>query len=257
MTGSEKPRVLLAGVAGSFVAVAGLILVQARWPGLLDIPSAWLGLAVIPVVVGLVVGGYIRTFKGFGIEVEAALDETVSDDVTAEASQDYDPFADAEEHAGDVTDAEMVLSKASMGRLQSLEPAEKASFQRLSFRQGFSGYHPSAVEEHLRELPQVKWIEIDDASGRFLGIIRRKDLELHDLDRFVGALESASALEQYPSILAAEALDRDTPLRQVALAFKAKDRDALPVTQEGRLLGMVERDKIHQKIGEAVVRSLG
>lgn len=256
MIGREKPGVLAAGVLGSLLFLIGLLVVQSRWPALLEIPSAWMGIAVLPLLLALLTGGYIRTFRGFGIEVEAALETAVADDVTAQAASDYDPFSEATDLAGDVTDAEMVLSKASMGRLHSLEPRERAAYQRLSFRQGYRGYHPFAIEEHLQALPGVKWIEIDDPDGGFLGVIRREDLETGDLQEFVSALEAGSALDRFPGILASEALGQDTPLRQVALAFRSGSREALPVTRGRRLLGMIERTKVYERIGEAVARTL-
>ena len=95
----KKPILLWGGIAASAVLLVCLMVIRARWPELLDISSAWIGIAVLPIVVGLLAGGYVKTFKGFGIEVEAALAGSVTADLSAVSASDYDPFAEAEESA--------------------------------------------------------------------------------------------------------------------------------------------------------------
>jgi hypothetical protein len=64
-------RALLLGAGGSLVVLASVLILQADRATILRLPSQWLALAAIPVILGLVVGGYLRKFSFAGIEVEA------------------------------------------------------------------------------------------------------------------------------------------------------------------------------------------
>jgi prokaryotic YEATS domain len=68
---TRNRRALLVGSAGSLVVLAGVLALQADHASILRLPSQWLALAAIPVIIGLVVGGYLRKFSFAGIEVEA------------------------------------------------------------------------------------------------------------------------------------------------------------------------------------------
>jgi hypothetical protein len=75
-TGDSPPRTrnrrsLIAGAAGSLIVLASLLALQAKHAAILKLPSQWLALATIPVVLGLVLGGYLGRFSFAGIEVEA------------------------------------------------------------------------------------------------------------------------------------------------------------------------------------------
>jgi hypothetical protein len=74
--GRPPPKVksrtaLLIGSAGSLLVLAAVLALQADHASILKLPSQWLALAAIPVVLGLVLGGYLGKFSFAGIEVEA------------------------------------------------------------------------------------------------------------------------------------------------------------------------------------------
>ena len=46
---------------------------KAEWK-LLDLEAHWIALGVLPLVLGLFLGGYITKFKGLGVEIEAAVE---------------------------------------------------------------------------------------------------------------------------------------------------------------------------------------
>jgi hypothetical protein len=64
-------RALIVGSIVSLIVLAGVLILQADRASILKLPSQWLALAAIPVVIGLVMGGYIGKFSFAGIEVEA------------------------------------------------------------------------------------------------------------------------------------------------------------------------------------------
>jgi hypothetical protein len=69
----REHRLLLIGAATSVALLAIFLVLQGTAASLLQLPSQWLWVALVPVVACLVAGGYIGKFKasGSGIEFEA------------------------------------------------------------------------------------------------------------------------------------------------------------------------------------------
>lgn len=69
----REHRILLIGAATSVALLVVFLVLQGTAASLLQVPSQWLWVALVPVVACLVAGGYIGKFKasGSGIEFEA------------------------------------------------------------------------------------------------------------------------------------------------------------------------------------------
>lgn len=67
----KNRRALLVGSAGSIILLAVALILQAQHSWVLKVPTQWLAVALLPVLVGLALGGYISRFTFAGVEVEA------------------------------------------------------------------------------------------------------------------------------------------------------------------------------------------
>ena len=75
---AKKHRVIIIGLSISLGALIILILLNMANRNVLEIETRWLTIAGIPILIALICGGYIRKFKGFGIELETTLKSPVS-----------------------------------------------------------------------------------------------------------------------------------------------------------------------------------
>ena len=73
---SRRVLVLASSLSALLLLLFGVF--QQLGAAFLSLPAQWLLIAVLPVVVALFIGGYISRFKGFGVELEAALTAPVT-----------------------------------------------------------------------------------------------------------------------------------------------------------------------------------
>ncbi|ODB92812.1 hypothetical protein A3197_20795 [Candidatus Thiodiazotropha endoloripes] len=60
---------LVIGAIVSIVLLATFLLFQYNESNVLKLESRWLLVAGVPLLAALIVGGYIKSFKGFGVEL--------------------------------------------------------------------------------------------------------------------------------------------------------------------------------------------
>ena len=147
---SHHTTLFVGGIASIFMLLIFLIL-QYNEPKVLKLEFRWLLVAGVPLLASLIVGGYIKSFKGFGVELEASLSKPVTNiELTATEAMDEVPGN----------------GKKSINYLRSLNPKLKKSISRLILVQGRKKYYqPRALEIYLRELSGLKYIEIRKPEG--------------------------------------------------------------------------------------------
>lgn len=67
----QNRRALLIGSIASVVLLCVVLVLQADRSLILRLPAQWLAVAALPVLIGLMIGGYIGKFSFAGVEVEA------------------------------------------------------------------------------------------------------------------------------------------------------------------------------------------
>jgi len=67
----KNRRALIIGSTGSIAILVGALVLEAEHSWILKLPTQWLAVAGLPVLIGLVLGGYIGRFSFAGVEVEA------------------------------------------------------------------------------------------------------------------------------------------------------------------------------------------
>ncbi len=66
----KKYEPIIYGLVISLVILLILLLLQHYSASLLNLETRWLVVAGVPIIIALIIGGYIYKFKGFGIELE-------------------------------------------------------------------------------------------------------------------------------------------------------------------------------------------
>ena len=92
----REHKLLLIGVGISAALLVTFLVLQATASWILDLPSQWLWVALVPVLACLVAGGYIGKFKASsdGIEFESAIPKEVKG--IAEAPQGLKPLVEGQ-----------------------------------------------------------------------------------------------------------------------------------------------------------------
>ena len=173
----------------SVVLFGIFIALQLNKSTVLDINTRWLITAGIPILVGLIIGGYVTKFKGFGVELETRLKSPVT--ILSLKAADAITFLPGDE-------------KQSAGRLRSVSEAQIIRTKRLSFVTGRKSYYGiQAIIEYLRTFRNLEYFEIKKESNEFVCLIpidlfrrllnsieeRLYDYNYNKLDNFINQLE--------------------------------------------------------------------
>ena len=96
----------------------------------LTIDSKWLLISGLPILIALIVGGYIHKFKGFGIELETSL---------------KNPIGQVNLIATDVLESISGRDKGSISSVEKLPSSELIKYHRLSFVNGKRNYYDEYI----------------------------------------------------------------------------------------------------------------
>ncbi|MFY0483355.1 hypothetical protein ACI6PS_12195 [Flavobacterium sp. PLA-1-15] len=116
----NKHKILVIFSSISFLLLITFITFQYFQFSGLDLDVKWLIVSGIPILIGLLIGEYIKSFKGFGIEIESSLKAELPSKLISPIS---------EESIVDVNS----LDKRSLEYLQNLSFEEIQKISRLRF----------------------------------------------------------------------------------------------------------------------------
>jgi len=233
---------LLIGCAISILLLGGFLLIEHFVPDLLSLEPEWLGLAAIPTVIGLVAAGYIRAFKGFGIEVETSLQNAIGNV----------PLG-----IKDVQGVDMV-KKSDRGDLDALTTEQRESAARLRFVLGSGEYTLGMVYSYLQALPNLRYIELVSRTGRLKALVPinavregDKPSENKVMD-FVNAVADSDPGKEFITPEASASLRLGTPLLEALESFKKHGLSEMPVTDRGRMVGIASESVLQSRLLEAL-----
>ena len=242
----EKQIIVLVGVLVSLIIFIALLILQGTNASILKLESRWLLLAGVPLLIALIVGGYIHKFKGFGLEIETRLQNKIRK---------------SELQALDALEQVEGQDKGTMSFLYDSPPEELAMKERLTLYSGRGGYYGSyALREYLERLINLKYIEIRYPQGKFRCLIpasffKREEVFNSDfLDRFIDSLAEGNI---FPEI-EAEAETDFVKTSEGLIAILPKVRESkhgwLPVlSKDQRLEGVVTKEVIESRIADEVI----
>lgn len=228
---------------------------------MLGLEVKWLAVAGVPILIGLFIGGYIKNLKGFGLELEYNLKKPLPAIVVSE---------------GRLVKS-VGVEKGTVMRLHQLSPEEKRTIDRLHFVYGRRGvYVWEDIEEHFKELENLKYIEVVDDEERFNFVIPASKFKaaqtmpdnaanVERIQNFIDAIEnkkfnnlafdavtdfvltSDSIIDAYRKIKNSEQSTRLNPKKRT-----------LPVLNDKRrMVGTVDIKALEAKIAEEVEKNIG
>lgn len=234
------------GSLSSIVLLILFFIFQYNESKLLNLETRWLLVAGIPLLSTLFIGGYIKSFKGFGVELEAKLKSSVST-VTLTAT------AIAKElKSGD---------KGDYQYLQSLLEQNRPHVDKLVFTEGRQNYYDhNMVSEYIEKLSSLKYIEIQDSLGKFLALIpistfkTKNQSDSNNINRLIRALEEKSIFSTFNNLIIKTTVDQNTLIVDALRIMKKQlIRKAIVVDKNEKFIGLLEARTLEQKIAEEVL----
>jgi hypothetical protein len=221
----------------------------------LNLDIKWIILSGIPILIGLFVGGYIKSFKGFGLELESNLKEPIPLSVVSKI---------------DMTDSPGI-NKQSLELLYNLTDTKRNKIYRLRFINGKSGYYDDyAIQEHYRVLSHLIYIEIVNTNGEFQYLIHSSKLRINNelnyerITQFIRAIETENIEKLFPDAISDFILTTDTIIdayKKITKSHQSKQlivtKEILPILNEKhRMIGTVDKQSLEKKITEEVIKNI-
>jgi hypothetical protein len=232
---------LIAGII-SLLLLAFFLILQKSGASILALDAKWILLSLSPLFLALIIGGYVKSFRGFGIELEARLRNSVS---TFELK--------ARDALFDLKGNE----KQTVSYLNSLPDPEKQRVMRLIFFLGQPNkyYAPRAIRQYVETLTNLQYFEVRRESGEFVCLIpvsffknqRNNFDEL--LKEFVSSLETQSVLQRYQGIaITLTVLENRDILAVLRELRRSQKNQAVVISQASVFLGVVTLTDIEHRI---------
>ncbi len=225
-----------------------LIFLHIKESKFLTIDSKWLFISCLPILIALIVGGYIHKFKGFGIELETSL---------------KNPIGQVNLIATDVLESISGTEKGSTSSIEALSDSERLKYQRLSFVIGKRNYYgENAIERYIELLPMLKFIEIKKSDGKFFGLMPAELLKengrpnYQKINNFIKGIEEKDLSERFGDNIILEAVLIDTSILKLLPKARSSKFQFLPVTtKNGYLAGIITAKAIETRIADEVINA--
>jgi hypothetical protein len=227
-----------------------------KWLGssVLNLEAKWMIIAGVPILIGLIAGGYIKKFKGFGVELETELEKPVEDlHLTA-------------------TDAMIKLpriTKDDLSKLETFTPEQIKGTKRLGFTSSRKhDYISEATRMYFEKLRFLEFVEVKNPSDEFLCLIpieifreppasgqadvRRYNM--YQIDRFIHALEEDKTLLEFGPVCITTTVLKDADLVSALkiLRNNAK-KEAAVVDADNQFVGLITEAEIERRIADGVL----
>lgn len=243
----KDKKLVFQGVAISVVLFVILDLLKLNDASVLKIEWVWIVVGLLPILIALFLGGYIKKVNVKGFEVETIFSAPTST-VTLTAS----------DVRGDIKS----VDKMGGQHLRSLSAEYRRSIIGLRFMNREKGfYNNQMVAEYLRLMPNLEYLLALTKRGSFVGLLPvksvcdskgRSDSEL--IDRFLNAAASENLQSEFPN----EGITLTVHGQQslVDVLEKMKDQGAnvaAVVSPAETYLGIVKVSDIERRIAETVI----
>ncbi len=223
------------------------------------VENSWIVIAVLPVLFWLFFSGRISSFKGFGVELQSAIrraaDETVRTDDKELGTIDYEGIVKDEKT--DVT----LIQKYIDRRVTA-----------LYFELGKKGYYePKAIKMWLDGLGEhafFKWVVFQDKCDRFKGLIAVEKIRIFASLKMpppngyemIKTMIEKGDVSDLPGVIGPDpdsdhAIEKTSTKRNAIKQFSKTDAEYLPVLDQGKFEGVLNRGKLHSSVLESIIRA--
>ena len=245
-------------IISSFISVCILIVfifVQFQNPKILNLDVKWIFVSGVPVLLGLILSGIIKSFKGFGIELEINL----SDKIEVALLGKVECFFST------------TITKDTLEVLTNLTQDQLDKIERLQFITGRNGYYDYyAVNMYINRLRFLKYIEVVDEDGKFQALLfsrifkvnRNEESIQNSLIKLIKSLENATVSDDFRNAITDTILFNDSIIDAFKKFQKSRtiptntNEQILPVlNSNGKMIGVTNRFKLTERIAEFVAKS--
>ncbi|HEY5464032.1 MAG TPA: hypothetical protein VIJ95_12300 [Hanamia sp.] len=243
----KETRILLIGCGSTLLIIIALFIIRAYKEDWLDINIQWIGIAVLPLILALIVGRFIKKFSGFGVELELASDEPLS---STTGIVEFIQYIFPEE-------------KDSLRYLQSLPTDKKRKTNVLLFRTGKKNYYQTyIIQDYIRQLPNIKYFEVTDSKGKFksISLVDRSllliEYENNVLQSFVRAIEE-NRINNIVLETTTELIFLSETAIEVYKKINSSGKSFIAVVdKENNLIGVVLKTRLEKYFSELVLSAV-
>ena len=237
---------LIFGLLATSILLVILIMFQTFLPSVLALDWKWIVVSAIPLLLALLIGGYIRVFKGFGIELEMRLEEPVS-------SMDL--------RATDALTSLTGIAKQRIADLERMSEDQKRKVGRLRFYASRRDYYDASVTlQYMRQLPNLEYFEIIRSNGAFMFFLPVSifkifgDISIDELGRFVDAMQEGRVLSVYRQEVIDTSVPADQSIVDVLEIVRRQGAETVAVTDDkGAAIGVIKSVDIERRIAAEVL----
>lgn len=143
----------------SIVLLLVFCILQAIQSSVINLPAQWLWISVLPILLALVVGGYIGKFKGAGFEFEPGMRLLPYAQPTSSPNQEGKTAA-----TGIVRSTEPKSPGAEMLRNQTLQTERKREYERTAYlysRPRLQGFDSTRPVVRCNDLPHAPYSRVN------------------------------------------------------------------------------------------------
>ncbi|MFC1863449.1 hypothetical protein ACFL1Z_05805 [Thermodesulfobacteriota bacterium] len=242
----KRETTVVVGFIISLIIFLIVFYLQMKESDILQIESRWLLVCGIPVLIALIVGGYIQKFKGFGVEIEARLKSRLGN--VGLKAQDALEQVEGQD-------------KGDLSFLYDTPEEKLAEIERLILVMGRKNYYGVyALKEYMERLRNLKFIEIQDNQGKFLYIlpasvfIEGNNIKMNLIERFIQNLEEGNIDNSLITMTENDYVKTVEPLIGILPKVRESIHGWLPVLNKQRkLMGVITKESIESRIADDVI----
>lgn len=245
---SSKNKTLLVGIIFSIILLLMFLIIKTFKPVILELDVKWIAVSILPLILSLILGGYIKSFKGFGFEVEANLQK--------EISTNFKLLPNIE------VEKSPMLQKGLVDKLEKTPKEELDKIKRLTFIYGKKHYYGAGpVLEYLNSLSNLEYFEIVDEEGKFkyllkLNSVLDSTIEIHNnIEKFIQSLEDQDLPYVYANHLESDTIRSNETTIEVYEKLKDSKLKVLPIVDSSKkMIGIIDLNKLALNIADKVIK---
>ena len=243
---SKKHPIVTLGLIATFIIFIALLLLQHFSLLILQLDVKWIVVACIPLLIALIVGGYITEFTGFGITLRTTMRA---------------PITWLDFQAQEVFIPSKGIKKGTRAELDFISLERKRRVTRLQFFVGRRSYYDSSViSVYMRDLPNLEYFEIVRPTGLFVCLLpvrlfyHHDEVDFRELERFLSALSK----HKIPDVYNGEAITATVRAEQsiiTVLEILRSNRLEAAVVMDSKeaILGLIKTSDIERRITDEVL----
>lgn len=220
----------------------------------MELDAKWLFVSGIPILLALFLGGYVKNFKGFGIELEADLKSPLPASLIKTVA--YEKI--------------ISINKEGVYEINSLTPSERRKIKSLKFVLRKRDYYDVwAIEQYLYGLEFLQFLEIVNSKGQLEYLLPVSTLKSGNevnnqaIRNFIVNIERFRLDEKYSNAISEKVSISDS----LIIVYKRmmelypdnspyNDFHVLPViNKKGQMIGVILKSEIERRILDDVVKN--